>query len=147
MCHHFVIGLGFLIGPVLLSPFLPEGAGEAQQRKAACQQQEVSQDQEVDGGADPSAVSLEGMSWPFVLVSSGQVACGLAYLALIAVPWPMPVYGEAQPAEAAPESAAGAGKMSRRSSALLAKVTIVVFYVVSCGSERLFQVTRSKMQT
>ncbi len=94
MCHHFVVGLGFLLGPVILAPFLPGGEGEGdRQREEACQQQK--QEQEPSSKNSTTAehhhpATIEGMAWPFSLVFAGHVACGLAYLILVRVPWKMP---------------------------------------------------------
>lgn len=136
MCHHFVVGLGFLAGPVLLRPFLPEGASD-EQREQACHRGALADNDGGDGGDGDNATQMANMTWPFLLVSLGHVACGLAYLVLIRMPWPMPVFSESQPQGARPESSAS-GPRSRRD--LAAKATIVAFYFVSCGSERLFQV-------
>ena len=58
---------------------------------------------------------------------------------------PIPVFSESQPAGATPDDNSSRGKSkssSNNPNLLLAKITIVAFYVVSCGSERLFQVRR-----
>ncbi len=141
MCHHFVIGLGFLVGPMLIEPFFPDVAEKNPER--ICNN---NADQ-----SDDSISNFDFLNYPYYILAVGHFICALGYILVIFTPYTMPgefyhwtlkalaiffiltVFEESQPQN----------KKSRKSDFNLPKIVvltaIVIFYTASTGSERLFQ--------
>ncbi len=83
MGHHFTIAVGFLLGPLIIHPFLPDGAN----KDASCQLGGKNATSSVEADLNEDEVNLY---WPFGISAVAHVICGICYLLIIKLPWKMP---------------------------------------------------------
>ena len=76
-----------MLGPLMLSPFLPEGASEKQHDELC--DDDVSANTTIPE-SDSDIGGFEAMWYPFFLLFLGHLLCVLGYVALIFTPWVMP---------------------------------------------------------
>lgn len=130
MMFHCTVGMGFLLGPVLIEPFFPSRSPEYQ---SICNQTEHSSHNSAATEEDLEAV-IESIKWPFWIMLYGHGLCALGYLAIMISPLKMPVYYTA-PKNSDTHAAENINFSQERNTI----IPIVLLYMASCGSERLFQ--------
>ena len=78
MCHHFVAGLGFYLGPVMIKSYFPKD--EADTDELCLGKENLNQ-------VSKAVVNLER---PFEFIFYGHILCCIGYVIVMFVPWEMP---------------------------------------------------------
>lgn len=155
MGHHFSAGLGNLVGPFLFQFYLPEAkSGGHDASKAAdevCAQDPVVSDPGLVGHESVSqrlnyADDIQGS---FDIMALGHVICAIGYVLITLLPHEMPGDSDDEPDiqtsysitlfsvfEESTEEKSKAKKAKSQPTVVL--VIVVLFYMVSCGSERIY---------
>ncbi len=82
MCHHFVIALGFLVGPMLIKPFFPAEAEASHER--------VCDNNAGNEKSDDSIADFDSLKYPYYILTVGHFICALGYILVIITPYIMP---------------------------------------------------------
>lgn len=124
MLFHCTVAVGFLLGPLIIGPFFPTSMGK---NEGVC-----------SGGLSSDSVQLnhdvqnviESIKTPYWFMFYGHCICAVGYLLLTRISVPMPVFAN---------STITKNKAEKTGPPLIGLWPLIIFYMASCGSERLFQ--------
>lgn len=130
MLFHCTVSIGFLLGPLAIGPYFPQSESKNQMEEICNGTSLKLKEEDHLVSADFMQV-IESIKTPYWSMFYGHLFCALGYLILIFNSFPMPVFKS---------NKLEIGKSSSNSEEDISILfTIIVFYLASCGSERLFQ--------
>ena len=142
---HTSVGVGFWLGTIVVRPFLPDIETEVSKEKhriETCQLEDSTNSTlnvtdatlstENDKHEEVVWMGLEKVFWPYVVTGIFGILVSSLYLAPGMSPWKMPVFEE----ECKPEEMPN--RRDCRSWQLLL-IGVFIFWMLSCGIERIYQ--------
>lgn len=131
MLFHCTVSVGFLLGPIVIGPFFPETESK-DNIEEICNGTSTSGKVESHLSEDFMQV-IESIKMPYWTMLYGHLFCAFGYIILMFNQAKMPVFRSRNK----PSVDVKVGSSIEEDLSII--LTIITFYMASCGSERLFQ--------
>jgi len=137
---HAMVALGFMLGSLLVTPFLP-GDQKADHGKV-CNIAANNDTGAVSGGNYTldlaEADKLPNLIWPFTIIAAINVFCALSYLCLVIFGIPMPIYTAISQEEPLKGASTNHENIRKQNSRIIYFLSFF-YFAFSCGMEGFFQ--------
>ncbi|XP_040577207.1 sodium-dependent glucose transporter 1A isoform X1 [Lepeophtheirus salmonis] len=135
---HAICGVGCFLGTILARPFLPPSNDDMEDLCGKGNSSDSSGDTphfEID-----SLYGVQSIAWPFLIGGIFTVAASMGYIILATLPLKMPIFSYGDYSSSSPdqnEAPVQGKRVLTHWKTML--VFVFIFYVLSCGIERIFQ--------